>query len=155
MRKPREYHGMTDTSLYAVWRCMLDRCDGKIYASRRRYFDRGISVCLTWRRSFTSFKNWSLCNGYKEGLELDRRDNNGNYCPKNCRWVTRTHNGMNRGKQSNNTSGYKGVSWHKTGWRAKLGKKELGYYKTPEEAARAYDAYAAKVYKKYAVLNFE
>lgn len=72
---------------------------------------------------------------------------------------------MTRGKQSNNTSGFKGVSWKRKGgnrgkWIAQIGvrrvgnKNHIGYFKTPEEAAMAYDREAIKRFGDNAKLNF-
>ena len=60
-----------------------------------RYGGRGISVCAEWHKA-ENFIKWALENGYKKWLQIDRIDNNGNYCPDNCRWVTAKQNSRNR-----------------------------------------------------------
>lgn len=91
----RTTHGHTGTSLYCVWSGMIDRCNNTKSKAYSDYGGRGISVCDEWNDS-ENFINWSLENGYKEGLEIDRIDVNGNYEPSNCRWVTRLVNANNK-----------------------------------------------------------
>ena len=68
---------------------MLSRCrNHPAYAGRVR-------VCASWRRSYQEFYQWAVANGYQEHKELDRIDNNGDYTPGNCRWVTHTENMRN------------------------------------------------------------
>lgn len=77
----------------------------------------------------------------------------------NLRVATSSQNGINRGLQPTNTSGYKGVSYHKKAnkWQARLsidGKlRHLGCYETKEEAAKAYNVKAEEVYGEFAFLN--
>lgn len=88
-------HGENKTPLHNAWLRMRRRCSDTSYEHYNRYGGRGISVCKEWE-SYTAFRDWALSHGYKEGLELDRIDNNGNYEPSNCRWATRTAQMRNR-----------------------------------------------------------
>lgn len=86
-------HGMTYTDTHKVWRDMLGRCTNKNHKSYRYYGARGISVCERW---FT-FENFLSDMGLRPaGLQIDRTNNDGNYEPNNCRWVTPKENTANR-----------------------------------------------------------
>lgn len=86
---------LTERRLYSKWNCMVNRCHSKKIVLQR-YAGRGIQVCDEWRSSFESFKKWAIENGYREGLQLDRINNDGNYAPDNCRFVTPRVNSNNR-----------------------------------------------------------
>ena len=81
--------------LHTVWKNMIGRCMVPGHPNRKRYGDRGISVCEEWLE-FAPFYEWAIDNGYRQGLTIDREDNDGNYCPENCRWVTPKVNANNR-----------------------------------------------------------
>lgn len=69
-------HGMSETKLYRVWSSIKDRC---FRESNRQYMDyggRGITVCYEWKNDFQAFYDWSITNGYREGLTIERKDNN-------------------------------------------------------------------------------
>jgi hypothetical protein len=94
------------------------------------------------------------------GLEVDHIDRNGlNNRRSNLRIATHAENQQNQGLRVNNTSGFKGVNWHKPmqKWRAYIqanGKlHHLGLYSTPEDAARAYDTAAITLHGDFARLN--
>lgn len=79
--------------LYSVWRGMKNRCSDK---KSKYYGGKGILVCDEWTNNFNKFYEWALINGYKEGLQIDRINCNGNYEPSNCRWVTPKENSNNK-----------------------------------------------------------
>lgn len=80
-------HGLTKTDIHNKWISMRQRCNDKNHKSYSRYGAIGINVCEEWNNSFEEFAKWSFKNGYKDGLSLDRIDNNQGYYPDNCRWV--------------------------------------------------------------------
>ncbi len=88
-------HGKTPPSLYRKWMAIHERCEDKGHVGYHRYGGRGIKVCRQWD-SFVVFRKWALSNGWKPGLEIDRRNNDGDYRPGNCRFVTRAKNCQNR-----------------------------------------------------------
>lgn len=77
--------------LKRVWQGMHERCEDQTHKSYAFYGGRGISVCAEWA-TYPPFKTWAEQNGYREGLKLDRRRNNGPYSPENCRFVTHAEN---------------------------------------------------------------
>ena len=91
-----EKHSKSKTRLYKTWRSMKERCYLSSYTDSHRYKDRGIYVCSEWLHSFICFKNWALNNGYSDNLQIDRINNNGNYEPNNCRFVSAIENANNR-----------------------------------------------------------
>jgi hypothetical protein len=90
--------GHKSSKLYKVWERMLRRTTNPNHDTYKYYGGRGIKVCDAWKNSVV-FMVWASSHGYKEGLELDRKNNNGNYCPENCRFVTKSLNCVNRRKR--------------------------------------------------------
>lgn len=81
-------HGKYNTKLYRVWIKMKERCYNKKHMHYKNYGGRGIAVCSEWRYNFMSFYTWATDNNYSDNLQIDRINNNGNYEPSNCRFVT-------------------------------------------------------------------
>lgn len=90
-------HKQSRTKLYSVWGNMNQRCVNPRCHAYKNYGARGIRVCIEWQKDYTQFLVWAQTNGYEEGLQLDRYPNNdGNYEPSNCRFVTPENNLANR-----------------------------------------------------------
>ena len=83
-----------NAKLYNIWLQMKKRCYRKENSNYKWYGAKGIIVCLEWH-TYKTFKEWAIEKGYKEGLSIDRINNNGNYEPSNCRWVTKAEQGKN------------------------------------------------------------
>lgn len=81
--------------LLDVYYNIKKRCYDTRNKSYPRYGGRGIKMCDKWFNDRNAFVSWCLANGHKAGLELDRIDNNGDYCPENCRFVSRAENQHN------------------------------------------------------------
>jgi len=89
-------HGGDGTSLYRVWCDMRRRCRDEWRYNYKDYGGRGIRVCDEWDKDYIPFREWAISNGYEKGLQLDRKQNGGNYEPSNCHWTTSTFNNRNR-----------------------------------------------------------
>lgn len=85
--------------LYRIWNNMRTRCNKSYCDHFDRYGGRGIKVCKEWDNlndGYKNFESWALSNGYSENLTIDRIDNDGNYEPANCRWVSRKVQSRNK-----------------------------------------------------------
>lgn len=95
MYTEKERHGMHKTKEYNSWAAMIQRCTNKNTNEYKNYGGRGITVCDRWKKSFIDF--------YKDmgekpfpHAQIDRINNDGNYEPNNCRWVSPKTNNRNK-----------------------------------------------------------
>lgn len=112
-------HKMYGTRIYRIWSGMKARCFRKALPEYSRYGGRGITVCKEWKNDFETFHQWAMANGYREDLTIDRINNNGNYEPTNCRWVTSKEQSRNTSK--NKLLKYKGETHCASYWAEKIG----------------------------------
>lgn len=95
VRRRSELH----RALLHVYVAMLSRCYNKSNKSYKTYGAKGVRVCDEWLKSFESFYEWAISNGYAKGLTIDRINPKGCYAPDNCRWVSMKV--QNRNKTNN------------------------------------------------------
>ena len=97
-------HGDTGSHEYRAWSRMKQRCyniRGKPYQD---YGGRGISVCVRWLHSYANFlADMGRCPA---GLTLERKNSDGNYTPKNCKWATHSEQANNRRKHAHCKRGH-------------------------------------------------
>ena len=87
-----DVHYLCNHELYTKWGCMKQRCYRKKNDNYKYYGGKGIKICDEWKNDFLNFFEWSIKNGWNTKLEIDRIDSNKNYCPDNCRFITKREN---------------------------------------------------------------
>lgn len=91
----RTTHGQRYTKLYKIWESMKRRCDSPRCDRYKSYGGRGIKYIPEWK-NFEPFFEWAKSSGYQDGLSIDRIDPNGDYKPKNCRWIPLSEQAFNK-----------------------------------------------------------
>ena len=109
----------TESFIYTTWLGMRQRCYDSKSHKYYCYGARGIRICDEWYNNYESFYNWSVRNGAKKGLTIDRIDNNKNYEPSNCRWVS--YKEQSRNKSNTRFISYNGISQPLCDWSEQLG----------------------------------
>jgi hypothetical protein len=100
---PKKTHGLSKHRLHIRWQTTKQRCYNQNHEHYNYYGGRGIKVCDEWLNNFKSFYDWAILNGYKDNLQLNRIDNNDDYKPSNCNWVTAKENSNNKRNNYNLT----------------------------------------------------
>lgn len=116
----RYKHGFTKTPIYKKWEAMKRRCLNKNEKAYKHYGGRGIKVCDKWI-NFEGFYD-DMSGSFKPGLSLERIDNDGDYCKKNCKWITMFD-------QMGNKRGVKLYSYNGESKSLFRWEKELGFKK--------------------------
>lgn len=140
-------HGMVNTKTYQTWEAMKARCDNPNAENYCRYGALGVTYDPAW----SDFKAFFRDMGERpEGKTLDRVKSELPYSKENCRWATPTEQVLNRRTPKHNTTGRKGVHWHKAAkkWfaRGTINRKleELYYGDSFEDAVKAREAWEVK-----------
>ena len=146
------------STLYKLFIAMKRRCYGINTQHYDRYGGRGITICDEWINDYKSFHEWAIGNGYADGLEIDRIDNDKGYEPYNCRFVSRLQNIRNKGPNGSRSK-YKGISFRKRSnlWEVKITAngvtKYIGSSHDEKVAAIMYDDAAYSLDPVYSWLN--
>jgi len=140
-------HGKTKERVHRIWTAMLQRCNNPNNSNYSRYGGRGIKVISAWLDA-TTFIEWALTNGYKDNLTINRINNDSDYCPNNCNWLTHHDQQFNRRLDSRNTTGYTGISLKNNKYRARISYNNneifIGTFTTIKAAVLARDQYIIK-----------
>jgi len=91
-------HGKSKTRIYSIYKGLKRRCYCPNRPNYKDYGGRGITICDEWLDDFATFYEWSISHGYADNLTIDRVDNNRNYEPDNCQWISRSENIAKRNK---------------------------------------------------------
>lgn len=117
-KQNRNCHGESRTILYKKWSSIKSRCYNPNAKGYENYGGRGIKMCGEWLK-FWNFREWSYTNGYKDGLTIERKDVDGDYCPENCEWITSLEQQSN--KRVNTFIEYGGKKQTAAQWARELG----------------------------------
>jgi len=88
--------GSSERRLHNIWAGMKDRCLNPNTERYSRYGGLGITVYKEWVSNYKSFYDWSINNGYTDTLTIDRIENDGNYTPSNCQWISKSENSIKK-----------------------------------------------------------
>lgn len=90
-------HGLSHKHpLYTSWIGMKNRCYYEKHNRFEHYGGKGITVCDEWKDNFKAFYDWAILNGWEKGKSIDRKENDKNYCPENCKFSSIQEQNRNR-----------------------------------------------------------
>lgn len=113
-----KYKRLYEKDIAIVFNQMKRRCYNKKCKAYKNYGERGIRICKEWLDDFNKFYEWSINNGYKKELSIDRIDVDGDYEPNNCRWITNLQQQNN--KRNNKYLEFNGERMTYAEWSRKL-----------------------------------
>lgn len=131
------------SSEYIIWSQMRTRCTKEDNHSYSNYGGRGIKVCDRWLYSFGNF--FEDMGTRPKGLTLDRKDNDGDYTPENCRWATSKEQADNR--RRSRWYELNGMKMVMNDWAKKIGidGRTLSAYLKRHSFEEAYNHYTKNV----------
>jgi hypothetical protein len=107
-------HGQTGKRIMTIYYNIKNRCYCENNNRFKDYGGRGIRMCDEWKNNSSLFVKWSLENGYAENMTIDRINNDGDYCPENCRWISMKEQAQN--KRTSITFTFYGVTKNLKEW---------------------------------------
>ena len=117
MRRREKNHRLSGNSEYYAWQAMVQRCYNPNHPSYKYYGTRGITICKRWRDNFTAF--YEDMGRRPDGLTLERKDNDRNYEPSNCKWGTWKE--QHRNTRRNHVIEFNGKKMCVTDWAGEVG----------------------------------
>lgn len=126
----RKWNTETEEKLSSIFKSMKQRCYDSSSSSFANWGGRGITICDEWINDKRAFVDWATMNGYRDGLTIDRIDNDGPYAPWNCRWVDRTVQANNR--RTNVSITVSNVTHTLAEWARILGIRYIDFWKKPD-----------------------
>lgn len=126
--------------LYTTWCGMKERCNREAHGAYKYYGGRGIRVCEKWSKSFQAFIS-DMGDKPTPAHTLDRVDNDGDYSPDNCQWVTMAEQISKQGLRCTNKTGVKGINPHSGGYRIRSKGVYVGHTTTLEKAIKMLNEY--------------